>query len=274
MPADHHEISVVTYVTEKLFGGLMQSEPVLGYAHWVEGLAKSGQTGKAAFFGWGSFVSEGHVAIPDHAVMATFALLVLVIGIPLMKKAMSIERPGDGQQVLELVVQAIRDMLDDVIGHHSHQYLPIVGAFAVFIFVCNFLGMLPGFTAPTANLNTTLALGLVSFLYYNLQGIKAQGLGKYLAHFMGPVAMIAPLMIIIEIFSHMFRPVSLAIRLYGNMNGEHILGGVFLNDLGSYPLLFPVPVMALGLFVVFLQSYIFIMLSMVYIAGAVAHDEH
>jgi F-type H+-transporting ATPase subunit a len=154
------------------------------------------------------------------------------------------------------------------------KYLPLIGTFAVFIFACNFMGMLPGFTAPTSNLNVTLALGICSFLYYNLQGVKEQGLGKYLQHFMGPVLMLAPLMIVIEIFSHMFRPVSLAIRLYGNMNGEHILGGVFLEKLAQPPLLFPVPVMALGLFVVFLQSYIFIMLSMVYIAGAVAHDEH
>jgi F0F1-type ATP synthase membrane subunit a len=116
MPGEQHEISVVTYAAEKLLGPVMKSEAVLGYARYVEELHDSGRTGLASFLGWGSFVSGGHVAIPDHAVMATFVLLLLVAVVPLLKKGMSIERPANGQQVLEMLVQAIRDMLDDVIG--------------------------------------------------------------------------------------------------------------------------------------------------------------
>jgi F-type H+-transporting ATPase subunit a len=203
--------------------------------------------------------------------MATFVLLLLVVLIPLLRRGLSVHRPSHGQQTLEMLVSALRDMLDDVVGHHSHRFLPLIGTFAVFIFVSNFMGLLPGLTAPTSNLNVTFSLGIFSFLYYNTQGFKESGV-KYLAHFLGPVAFMAPLMLVIELFSHMFRPVSLAVRLYGNMNGEHILGGVFLNNLGPYPFLYPVLVMALGLFTCLLQSYIFVMLSMVYIAGAVAHE--
>ena len=265
-----HEISVVTYAAEKILSPVMHSGPVMSYAAWVEGL-NAENPALAKFMGWGSFVHEGHVAVPDHVVGVTFVAALLMIGIPLLRRTLTIDRPAHGQQILELIVDGLRGMLDDVIGHDGRRYIGVIGTFAIFIFMGNFLGLVPGMTAPTSYLNVTLALGLMSFLYYNLHGFREQGVVDYLKHFMGPVIFMAPLMLVIEIFSHVFRPISLAIRLYGNMSGEHTLGGVFL---GLMPLLAPVPVMALGLFVAFLQSYIFVMLSMVYIAGAVSHDEH
>ena len=270
MPSGHHEISVVTYLAQKVLHPVLESGAVQHYAEWVEGMEET-RPGLAKFMGLGSFVEHGQVSLPDHAVMLTFVVVLLMILVPLLRKGLSIDRPRHGQQVLELVVEALRGMLDDVVGHGGRKYLPIIGNFAVLIFCCNFMGLLPGLTAPTASLNVTLALGALSFLYYNTAGFRESGV-KYLAHFWGPVAFLGPLMLVIEAFSHVFRPVSLAIRLYGNMSGEHILGGVFLNDLGAYPIIYPVPVMGLGLFTVFLQSYIFVMLSMVYVAGAVAHD--
>lgn len=270
MPSDSHEISVITYATQKVIAPLLHSQPAANYAAWVEGMEET-SPGLAKFMGLGSFVTGGQVHVPDHIVMAVFVALSLVAMVTLLRRGLSVEKPGHGQQVLELIVEALRAMLDDVIGHNGRKFIAVIGTFGLFIFAGNFMGLLPGLTAPTGNLNVTLALGVFSFAYYNYLGFKDQGV-KYLAHFLGPVMFLAPLMLIIEIFSHVFRPISLAIRLFGNMTGEHILGGVFLNDLMSVPLLIPVPVMALGLFVSFLQSYIFVMLSMVYIAGALAHE--
>ncbi|MFN7972872.1 MAG: F0F1 ATP synthase subunit A [Acidobacteriota bacterium] len=266
MPAEEHESSVLTHVAQTYLGPVLDRT----YGQYVESLVGKND-GLAKFMGEGSFVHHGQVHLPDQVVMSTFVLLLLVVLIPLLKGKLSLARPGHGQQVLEMIVSSIKGMLHDVIGHHSDRYLNVIGNFAIFIFVGNFMGMLPGLTAPTANINVTFALGLTSFLYYNAQGFRESGV-KYLAHFWGPIMWMGPLMLVIEIFSHFFRPVSLAIRLYGNMSGEHILGGVFLNKLLGAPLLIPVPVMALGLFTCLLQSYIFVMLSMVYIAGAVAHD--
>lgn len=267
MPAEEHEVSVLTYLVQQCLGPVLDTS----YGPYVQRLVPT-NPGLAKFLGYGSFVHEGGaVHVPDQVVMVTFVFLLLIVLIPILKGKLSINRPALGQQILELLVSSIKGMLHDVIGHHSEKYLPAIGNFAVFIFVGNFMGLLPGLTAPTSNLNVTFSLGLMSFLFYNAQGFRESGI-KYLAHFWGPIMWMGPLMLVIELFSHFFRPVSLAIRLYGNMSGEHILGGVFLGKLLTYPILIPVPVMALGLFTCLLQSYIFVMLSMVYIAGAVAHE--
>ncbi len=270
MPAEEHATSLITYAVEKYLGPTIDSLVGAPYAQWLEGLVK-GHPDLAHFMGLGTFVTPGHLAIPDHVVMATFVLLLLFVAIPILKRNLSIAKPSHGQQILELIIQALRSMLDDVVGPNSYRFMPIIGMFAVYIFTANIMGVIPGLTAPTSSINVTLGLGALSFLYYNFAGIREHGV-KYVAHFFGPVAFLAPMMLIIELFSHVFRPVSLSIRLFGNMHGEHILGGVFVNQLVGYPFLIPVPVMALGLFTVLLQTYIFIMLSMVYISGAVAHE--
>ncbi len=268
MPAEEHEEpSVLSYALEKVLGPALDGT----YAPWVERLHET-NPGLAKFMGYDGFVHHGHVMLPDHIVMLLVALLLMMVLVPIIRGKLSLDAPSHAQQVGEVVVQTFINLLNDVVGHHSRRFLPVIGTFGLLIFVSNFMGMLPGLHAPTANLNVTFALGLCSFLFYNAQGFKEQGVVKYLAHFWGPIMWMGPLMFVIEIFSHMFRHISLAIRLYGNMNGEHILGNVFLESLTRYPLLIPVPVMALGLFTVLLQSYIFVMLSMVYIAGAVAHE--
>jgi F-type H+-transporting ATPase subunit a len=138
----------------------------------------------------------------------------------------------------------------------------------LFILSCNLIGLVPGFTPPTDSFNTTVGLGAVSFLVYNYFGIREHG-AKYVKQFIGPVALLAPLMLIVELFSHMFRPLSLAIRLYGNMFADHLVLGIF-TDLTK--LVIPVAFYALGAFVCLVQAFVFTLLSMVYVALAVSHE--
>jgi F-type H+-transporting ATPase subunit a len=203
----------------------------------------------------------------DHVVAALVTFLILlVLALVLKSKAKLI--PGPLQQAIELVLQGILGMLDENIGPEGRKYLPLVGTLAFFIFVSNFLGLVPSFSAATANFNTTVACAVIVFLYYNFQGIKEHG-GKYIMHFMGPMLPLAPLMFPIEVISHLARPFSLSMRLFGNISGEHSVALVFY---GILPFFLPVPLMAFGLFAAFLQTFIFIMLTMVYIAGSISHE--
>ena len=203
----------------------------------------------------------------DHVIAAGIVFLVLVIIAILVKSRLNLI-PNGLQQLMEVTVQGLCDMMDDNIGEGARKYLPLIGGLAFFIFLSNFLGMIPSFSAATSNFNTTVACAVIVFLYYNFQGLKEHG-AAYLKHFMGPIPWLAPLMFPIEIISHLARPFSLAIRLFGNIGGEHMVTLVFYSMI---PWLLPVPLMALGLFAAFLQTFVFIMLTQIYIAGSIAHE--
>src|SRR4051812_47782302 len=169
----------------------------------------------------------------------------------------------------EMIAEALYKLTENVIGHHDAPiYFPVVGSLFVFILTANLVGLIPGLLPPTDNLNTTLALGTFVFFYYNIVGIKHHGLG-YLKHFMGPVVWLAPLFVIIEVFSHVFRPISLAFRLRGNIMGDHVVMGVFSS---LVPYLVPVIFYGLGVFVAFIQAFVFCLMTMVYISLASSHD--
>jgi len=209
--------------------------------------------------------------VPDHVVMALLVLLISLIVFPLMSRRLSRDNPSGFQQFLELVVGGLKNLLHEIIGAHSEKYLYIIGGFACFIFVSNMFGLIFFLQPPTANPNTTFGLGLTAFLYYNVQGIRTQGLWHYLKHFAGPMPLLAPIMIPIEIIGHLARILSLGMRLFGNIFGEHSATGIFM---GMLPFILPWPMMGLGIFGAFLQTFVFIMLTMVYIGGAVAAEEH
>jgi len=171
----------------------------------------------------------------------------------------------------ELVVTGLKGLLNDIIGHDGERFLYIIGGFAAFIFVSNIFGIFFFLQPPTSNPNTTFGLALCAFLYYNWQGIRSQGLVHYLKHFAGPMPLLAPLMIPIEIIGHLARILSLGMRLFGNIFGEHTATGIFM---GMLPFVLPWPMMGLGIFGAFLQTFVFIMLTMVYIGGAVTVEEH
>jgi F-type H+-transporting ATPase subunit a len=211
-------------------------------------------------------------AVPDHVIMALLVLLISAIVFPLLSRNFRRDNPGNVQQFLELIVGGLKGLLQDIVGGHgSERFLYIIGGFAVFIFLSNIMGLFFFLQPPTGNINTTFGLSLTAFLYYNWQGIKAQGLGHYLAHFAGPIWWLAPLMFPIEFIGHLARILSLGMRLFGNIFGEHTATGIFM---GMMPFVVPWPMMGLGIFGAFLQTFVFIMLTMVYIGGAVTAEEH
>lgn len=167
-------------------------------------------------------------------------------------------------------VEFISKLAHTVIGHNAGPYVPFFAAMFGFVFFNNLLGIIPGMTPATENINTTFAFGVFSFLTYNYIGLKHGGL-HYLKHFLGPVWYLAPLMLVIELISHAIRPLTLGLRLANVMTGDHTVLSVFLG-LVKYPLLIPIPFYVLGLVVCFIQAFVFTLLSMVYIALATAED--
>jgi F-type H+-transporting ATPase subunit a len=235
--------------------------------------------------------------IPDH-VTYTWLVMIVLAALAFAASRQVALVPRGLQNVLEVVLEQFQGMIDDVIGPAGRRYLPLIATLGLFILTGNLLSLVPGLAGPTANLNTTAACALVVFAAYHWIGIRTQGLGRYLKHFMGPVPWLAPLMIPIELISHLARPLSLSLRLFGNMTGGHILlaimfflmgldgllgwalsgsaAGTFLGGLGALiMLLFTVGfVFPLKILVSFLQAFIFVMLTMLYIAGATEHAEH
>jgi F-type H+-transporting ATPase subunit a len=219
------------------------------------------------------FFPDGNRAwITDTAVMVLLLLLLFVVFFPLAARRFNKERPGGLQNFLEMVVSALKSLLDDVIGHGAEKrYLPIIGAFAIFILLANLFGLFFFLQPPTGSLSTTVALAVLSFVYFNLQGIREHGFFGYLKHFMGPVLLLAPLFFIIEMIGNFARILSLSLRLFMNIFGEHTATGIFAS---LAPIVVPWPLMALGLFTALLQAFIFVTLTSVYISLATAHEEH
>lgn len=213
--------------------------------------------------------------IPDYAltsILVTVGLIVLaVIGHGRLSRAETAVVPSESLSlglVLQYFVEAIRGLAEGVIGHHSARHVPLLGSLFLFILVSNLLGLVPGFAPPTGNFNITLALGVVAFVAYNWYGAREHGI-SYVRQFLGPVIFLAPLMIVVEVFSHAFRPLSLAIRLFANMFADHMVVEKFTE---LTRLLVPVPFYALGAFVGVIQAFVFTMLTAIYIALALSHD--
>ena len=217
--------------------------------------------------------------LPNHLAMTILVSVILVLTTWVARSQLLSVMAGGGGLVpeskmnyrnfFEIVAEGLYKLTESVIGHHDAPvYFPVIGSLFVFIFASNILGLIPGFRPGTDDLNTTLALGLFVFVYYNVVGFKAHG-AAYLKHFMGPVLWLAPLILIIEVASHLFRPISLALRLRGNIMGDHIVLGVF-SSLAPY--LLPVIFYGLGVFVAFLQAFVFCLMTMVYISLSTSHD--
>ena len=173
------------------------------------------------------------------------------------------------QNVGELIVGSFSAILEDIIGHGGSKYLWIIGSLGVFILFSNLSGLIPGMLPPTDGINTTAGCSLIVFFSTHIIGFKQHGFG-YLKQFTGPFWWLAWLMIPLEIISHLARPLSLSLRLFGNIMGDHL---VFAIIVGLAPILVPIPVLVLGTFVAIVQTAVFVLLSTVYIAGAVS-DAH
>jgi F-type H+-transporting ATPase subunit a len=211
--------------------------------------------------------------VPDH-VSYTWAAMAILIGLALAARA-SLRKgaPTGVQNVFEVIFDGLNGYIDEIMGPHGHAYFTLIGTLFLFILTANILGLIPGFNSPTANINTTAALALTVFTATHVIGVAKHGL-SYFKHFMGPVAWLAPLMIPIELISHLARPVSLSFRLFGNMVAKHEL---MLVLAALAPFFAPVPILGLGLFVAFVQAGVFTLLTMLYLAGSIeeAHgSEH
>ena len=215
-----------------------------------------------------------------HVFMASAVVLIMMICgiIARIQLGSAVKREDEGmvpdekltfRNFFEIIAEKIYGLAVNVMGKHgAEKYFPLIGSLFIFIFVSNFVGIIPGLLPPTDNLNTTFALGAFVFLYYNLVGFKENGFG-YLRHFMGPVWYLAPLIGAIEVASHVFRPISLGLRLRGNIMGDHVVLGIF-NHLVPY--LVPAVFYGVGLFVAFVQAFVFCLMTMVYISLSASHD--
>jgi F-type H+-transporting ATPase subunit a len=234
--------------------------------------------------------------IPDH-VTYTWLVMIILAGVAFLATRRLELVPRGAQNAMEVVLEQIQGMIDDVMGPQGRPYLPFIATLGLFILTANLMSLVPGLAGPTTNLNTTAACALVVFFAYHAIGLRKQGVVTYIKHFMGPVWWLAPLMMPIEIISHLARPLSLTLRLFGNMVGGHILLAVIfflmgLNGLigwalhgglagalvgglsGVIAIVFTVGFLyPLKMLVSFLQAFIFVMLTMLYIAGAIEHAE-
>lgn len=201
-------------------------------------------------------------------VMELLVVAIMVLAVAMLRPRLSVDKPGKFQHLMEVFYGFFKETMDDVGIEHGVKYVGYFGTLFLFILVMNLLGLIPGLEAPTMAWPVPLALALATFLYYNALGFGHHG-PKYLLQLMGPVWWLAPLMIPIEIISHLARPMSLTIRLYANMFAGEQVTGAFMS---AVHLVVPVAFMGLHIFVAFLQAYIFMILAMIYVRGAVAHD--
>jgi F-type H+-transporting ATPase subunit a len=205
----------------------------------------------------------------DFVTMQLLVALIIVVLFAILKPRLSAASPGKLQHTFELVYDFLRDQAQEQIGHDGHHYVAYFGTIFIFILFANLIGVIPGFESPTMVPSVPAGCAMATFVYYNFAGVQANGILKYLAHFAGPMPALALLMIPIELVSHLARPLSLTIRLFANMYAGEQVTMVFLK---LTFLLVPAIFMGLHVFVSFLQAYIFMLLSMMYVAGAVAHD--
>ena len=172
------------------------------------------------------------------------------------------------RNIMELLVEFVVGLSDSIVGKKGRKYVPLFGSLFIFILTANLLGLVPGFTPPTSFFFSNLALGLVVFVAYHYYGVRENGV-HYFKQFLGPMILLAPLFILIELASHLFRPISLSIRLFGNMFGDHLVLEIFT---GLTKLVIPVLFYILGTLVSVIQAAVFTILSIIYVAMAISHE--
>jgi F-type H+-transporting ATPase subunit a len=208
----------------------------------------------------------GFEAYPHVTYMWLTMILLLAIAYLTTRRLQLL--PNAGQALIELVIGGLLSFMERVLGHQARAHLPVIGGLVLLIVTANLLGIIPGLFSATANLNMTAGCAIVVFLYYQYIGFRRHG-AAYIKQFTGPLWWLAPLMLPIELISHFIRPFTLALRLFANMQGHEI---VLIIITLLVPIIAPLPIVFLGIFVSFIQGFVFMLLSMIYIAGA--EEEH
>ena len=206
----------------------------------------------------------------NYITMQILVVLLIIVMLSILRARLSADRPGKFQQTFELIYEFIYGQTEDQLGHQGRRYVVFFGTLFIFILVSNLIGIIPGLESPTMYPYVPAGCAVATFLFYNWTGIQVNGLLKHLAHFAGPFWWLAWLMIPIELMSHLARPLSLTLRLFANMFAGEQVTSVFL---GLTYLVIPAIFMALHVFVGLLQAYIFMLLTMMYVAGSVSHEE-
>jgi len=271
----HHEPLIVEFINHYVGEPVYHFQMAVTRPIWDKILIPMGTTPEAVF---GPYSPE--TAIPWYTIMFVIACILTLVVIWIFKGKLSAEDPSSGQLTLEAGVLALRDLVVSVIGEHGFKYFPVVATFAVLVLISNLMGLFPLFMSPTASVNVTFALGITSFVYYNYVGIHENGIIKHLGHFAGPklpllmAIFITPLIFGIELISNMIRPLTLGVRLFANMFADEQIS---MQISGLAPpftqFLLPVVLMPLAVFVAFVQTLVFTLLSMIYISE-VSHAPH
>lgn len=242
---------------------------------WDKVLGAFGTNAEAVF---GKYTAEN--AIPWYTVMFVIACILTVVTIWILKGKLSEDDPKEGQLTLEAGFLALKDMITNVVGEQGFRYFPVVATFAVLVLVSNLMGLFPMFMSPTAHVSVTFALGISSFVYYNYIGISENGIGNHISHLMGPklpllmTIFITPLIFGIELVSNSIRPLTLGLRLFANMFADEQISGQIANLFPPFTqYLLPVVLMPLAVFVAFVQTLVFTLLSMIYLSE-VSHAPH
>lgn len=272
----HHTPLIVEFINHYIGEPVYHFQMAYTRPIWVSLFAKFGTTPEKVF----ASEYSPETAIPWYTIMFVIACIISVLIIRILKGKLSEDDPKPGQLTLEAGFLAIRGMIVSIIGEHGFKYFPVVATFAVLILVSNLMGQFPMFMSPTASVNVTFALGISSFVYYNYVGIAENGLFKHLGHLAGPklpffmALFITPLIFVIELISNMIRPFTLGVRLFANMFSDE---QVFVQITGlAAPFthfLLPLVLTLLGVFVAFVQAFVFSLLSMIYL-GEVSHAPH
>jgi F-type H+-transporting ATPase subunit a len=206
--------------------------------------------------------------IDNILAMEILVALVLLAFFALVRVTLSVEKPGPAQHIAEMLHGVVSDQAESIIGHGYERFVPYVTVVFIFILLCNLIGLIPGFITPTSKPYVPLGLATLTFLYYQYQGVRANGFG-YIKQFLGPIWWIAPLMLPIEIISHLARVLSLTVRLYANMFASDMVILVFFSLI---PIVGSVPFLALHLGVSIIQAVVFMLLTLIYLSQAVAHE--
>jgi len=241
-------------------------EPLLPFTALLNRLFAAPVT--ALLHSLGITVKHPSEPIPNYVAMQILVALLLVLLFLIVRSRLSVEKPGGLQHIMESLDGFVSDSSHEIIGHDYERYVPYISILGLFIISCNLLGLVPFFETPTGVPSVPLGCAIVTWIYYHYHGIRTNGAG-YIKHFLGPVWWLAPLMFVIEICSHLARILSLTIRLFANMFAGDMVTLVFFSLI---PIGVPVIFMGLHIGVALIQTYIFILLAMVYLGEAVAHE--
>jgi F-type H+-transporting ATPase subunit a len=271
----HHEPLIVEFINHYLGKPIHALQMQTTHKWWTSLLNNFGTTPEALF---GEYTPE--TAIPWYTIMFVIACILTMIVIWIFKGKLSEDDPQPGQLTLEAGFLALRDLVTSVIGEHGMKYFPVIATFAVLILISNLMGLFPLFMSPTAHVSVTFALGITSFIYYNYVGIRENGLIAHLGHLTGPrlplllMLLITPLIFLIELFSNMIRPITLGIRLFGNMFADEQVSVIISNLFPPFTqFLLPIVLLPLAVFIALVQAFVFTLLSTIYISE-VSHAPH